>query len=348
MIAFSRGSVQAQNKPAQSKTKTGPDSLTFHPACLAFPELPEDELQALANDIKKHGLLNDITLLNKQILEGRSRYKACKIAGVKPRFEEWEGTGSPTEWVISQNLIRRHLTSSQRAVVALELLPLLEAEAKDRQRLSCGRGKKGVKKDTVSFGNGRAAEAAAKLTHSNFSYVAAAKAVKEQAPELLDDIRAGRLTIPDAKTLAKLPNAKRKNVRARLNGHPQNLKRLIREVELSAIKGQTFDKKACSTKGEIQILCGDCLKVMPAQIADRSVSVVVTSPPYNRGVQYNSYKDDLPFEKYLKWLEKGFHSGQAGNAGRRQLLLECRGFPQGAVARNEDSGSSCQVPRSAK
>jgi len=68
------------------KTKTESDSLTFHPACLAFPELPDDELQALAADIKKHGLLNDITLLDKQILEGRSRYKACKRAGVKPRF----------------------------------------------------------------------------------------------------------------------------------------------------------------------------------------------------------------------------------------------------------------------
>src|SRR5271166_4657172 len=86
MIAFSRGSVKTQNKP---KTKIESDSLTFHPACLAFPELSEDELQALAADIKKHGLLNDITLLNKQILEGRSRYKACKIAGVKPRFVEW-------------------------------------------------------------------------------------------------------------------------------------------------------------------------------------------------------------------------------------------------------------------
>ena len=198
--------------------------------------------------------------------------------------------GSPTEWVISQNLIRRHLTSSQRAVVALELLPLLEAEAKDRQRLSCGRGKKGVKKDTVSFGNGRAAESSRQTDALQFLLLAAAKAVKEQAPELLDDIRAGRLTIPGCQDVGEVAECKAKDVRARLNGHPQNLKRLIREVELSAIKGQTFDKKACSTKGEIQILCGDCSKVMPAQIADRSVSVVVTSPPYNRGVQYNSYR----------------------------------------------------------
>ena len=194
------------------KTKTKSKPLTFHPACLAFPELPKDELQSLAADIKKHGLLNAITLLNNQILEGRSRYKACKIAGVEPHFVEWAGTGSPTEWVISQNLIRRHLTSSQRAVVALELLPLLEAEAKDRQRLSCGRGKKGVKKSSNSTTNGRATETAARMTHSNFSYVAAAKDIKEHAPELLDGVRDGRLSIPEAKMLAKLPRPQRNGI----------------------------------------------------------------------------------------------------------------------------------------
>ncbi len=199
-----------------SKTKPKSDALTFHPACLAFPELPEDELQALAADIKKHGLLNDITLLDKQILEGRSRYKACKLARVKPRFVEWAGTGSPTEWVISQNLIRRHLTSSQRAVVALELLPLLEAEAKERKRLSCGRGKKSVQKLGHSSINGRAAESAARITHSNLFYVTSAKTIKKQAPELIDDIRDGRLTIPDANLLAKLPRPQRKGIRRQI------------------------------------------------------------------------------------------------------------------------------------
>jgi hypothetical protein len=51
------------------------------------------------------------------------------MAGVAPRFTEWPGGGSPVEWVIATNLHRRHLTASQRAVVALDILPLLEREA---------------------------------------------------------------------------------------------------------------------------------------------------------------------------------------------------------------------------
>jgi hypothetical protein len=34
---------------------------------------------------------------------------------------EWAGTSSPGEWLIATNMTRRHLTASQRAVVALDL-----------------------------------------------------------------------------------------------------------------------------------------------------------------------------------------------------------------------------------
>ena len=306
MIAFGskprcQEATKARNKAAtrssrHGKTKTKSDSLTYHPACLAFPELPDDELQALAADIKKHGLLNAITLLNKQILEGRSRYKACKIAGVKPRFVEWAGTGSPTEWVISQNLIRRHLTSSQRAVVALELLPLLEAEAKERMRLSCGRGKKGAKQIVHPFSNGRAAEAAARMTHSNLSYVTSAKTIKKQAPELIDDIRDGQLTIPDAKMLAKLPRPQRKGIQRQIeqgqlvNGSVRGrIEEMIQCGEGSDVRVQPATKplkvvprSSIDRRVRIEavtLIQGDCRKELK-KIASGGVDAIITDPLY--------------------------------------------------------------------
>ena len=127
----------------------------FHPACLLFPRLVDDELQALAEDIKLNGLLIPITTLKGEILDGRNRLEACEIAGVKPRFEEWTGEGSPLSWVVATNLVRRHLTASQRAVVAFDLLPMLEAEAKERQRLSSGTRTKGSQKVGDLFGQGQ-------------------------------------------------------------------------------------------------------------------------------------------------------------------------------------------------
>jgi len=195
----------------------------YHPACLLFPKLGDEELRELAADIKARGLLHDIITFQGQILDGRNRLAACEIAKVKPRFTEWAGEGSPVEWVISENLIRRHLTSSQRAVIALDLLPLLEAEAKERQRLSLGRGKKGVKKLGTSSANGRASQVAARITKTNSAYIEAVKSLTTSAPELVEEIRSGRIRVPQATELAKLPAAKRKQAIKRIeNGESVN------------------------------------------------------------------------------------------------------------------------------
>jgi len=48
----------------------------------------------------------------------------------------------------------------------------------------------------------------------------------------------------------------------------------------------------------------DCVSGLKENIEEKSVDVVVTSPPYNIGVNYGSYNDDMPREKYLSWIEE--------------------------------------------
>ena len=43
----------------------------------------------------------------------------------------------------------------------------------------------------------------------------------------------------------------------------------------------------------VRLFHGDCLDVLPV-LEPASVGVVVTSPPYNLGIKYRSYRDDLP------------------------------------------------------
>jgi hypothetical protein len=101
-----------------------------------FPLLPSEELRGLASDIRVHGLQNDIVLFSGKVLDGRNRLLACKLAGVKPRFREFKPNGiSPLAWVISQNLHRRQLTASQKAIVALEAEPMFAKELKENQRM---------------------------------------------------------------------------------------------------------------------------------------------------------------------------------------------------------------------
>jgi len=47
----------------------------------------------------------------------------------------------------------------------------------------------------------------------------------------------------------------------------------------------------------------DCIKGMNEVIPKNSIDIIITSPPYNIGVNYNTHKDDLPFEKYLDWMQ---------------------------------------------
>lgn len=45
----------------------------------------------------------------------------------------------------------------------------------------------------------------------------------------------------------------------------------------------------------------DCLKGMKL-LDEKSIDVIVTSPPYNIGIQYHSYDDKRPREEYLSWI----------------------------------------------
>jgi len=51
------------------------------------------------------------------------------------------------------------------------------------------------------------------------------------------------------------------------------------------------------------LFVGDCIEGMRKHVADASVDLVVTSPPYNLGVKYSSYSDKLSKDEYLKWTE---------------------------------------------
>uniref|UniRef100_UPI00359F78D3 DNA-methyltransferase n=1 Tax=Jeotgalibaca porci TaxID=1868793 RepID=UPI00359F78D3 len=51
---------------------------------------------------------------------------------------------------------------------------------------------------------------------------------------------------------------------------------------------------------DIELWQGDCLELMK-DIPDGSVDLIITSPPYNIGKSYKTYKDDLELKDYLNW-----------------------------------------------
>jgi site-specific DNA-methyltransferase (adenine-specific) len=70
-----------------------------------------------------------------------------------------------------------------------------------------------------------------------------------------------------------------------------------------------FDEVIGRRGGRTRFFHGDCLELM-AELEPQSVDVVVTSPPYNLGIRYNSYDDTLAPDAYLKWTD-GWIAGVA-------------------------------------
>lgn len=172
--------------------------LAFHPLADIFPMLPAGDLQALADDIAAHGLSQRITLHDGLILDGRNRYAACMAAGVEPQFEPFAGA-DPLAFVLSRNLHRRHLTPTQRAALAVDLLPRLEERAADRRAETQGRPSKLAANLPPVSEPREARQEAATLVGVGARYVSEAKAIATEAPELLAGMRDGSLTMQDAK-----------------------------------------------------------------------------------------------------------------------------------------------------
>lgn len=167
-------------------------SSRFHPLALLFPTIGTDELNELAADIKANGLREPITVMPEpdgRILDGRHRYLACERAGVAPRFRTFVGE-DPVAYVISANLRRRHLKESQRAMIAARLANLEE-----------GRPRATAQDYAVSQGQ------AAEMLGVSRRSVQSAKVVRDHgAPELVEAVEQGHVSVNVASHVAKRPH----------------------------------------------------------------------------------------------------------------------------------------------
>lgn len=57
------------------------------------------------------------------------------------------------------------------------------------------------------------------------------------------------------------------------------------------------------------LINGDCIKVM-SDIPEKSIDLIVTSPPYGVGIDYDTFQDDLEFDQYKTfsntWLREAY------------------------------------------
>lgn len=275
-----------------------------HPIANLIPDMTQQEYAELREDIRAQGLRQPITLWKENgatyLLDGRHRDRACDETKRGKHFAEFKGTRDQAlAFVISENLRRRHLTEPQRAMIAakLESMPPHRPTNKDAN-LHTSRAK-----------------AAQLLNVSERTVADAHKVQAKGAPALVAAVEQGKVAISTAAQLADAPPAEQAEIIARgekeIHAKSKALKaqhkaehREKRRNQLVALAAK-FQLKPPPADPFVEIICGDVRK-LDQYVEPASAQLVVTSPPYNVGIEYDGYHDNLPTNRYRTFLINAF------------------------------------------
>jgi 16S rRNA G966 N2-methylase RsmD len=228
-----------------------------HPAANVFPMIEGEQFDALVESVRQHGLMEPVWLTpDGTLLDGRNRMAACKAAGIEPTYRVYQGDDL-VDFIVRLNIHRRHLSAGQKALAAVDLLPIYEAETKrgrptnhqiipaDLQELPKHQRESTAKAANAVGSTGRA--------------VGQAKRVTQQAPDLAEQVRAGTLALDAAER-----QLKRRKVQAS-------------EQEARAIT--MVDVPADAQGKNWKLFAGD-FRDRLNDLPDGSIDLIVTDPPY--------------------------------------------------------------------
>lgn len=203
-----------------------------HEYAALFPMATDAELQEMAADIRQRGILCPIITLDGKVLDGRNRLRACEIAGATPRFQKYAGA-DPLADVVSWNLKRRHLTPSQQAGIGADVANMTKSDGGKIGAERQGKGAADLPIPAVSQAE------AAKMVGVSERLVRDAVKVKNAAPELHEEIKAGRMTV----------NAAKQEVKKR---EEQNHKPVMSKKQAAAMKPRVGLKYASLAIGNLE------------------------------------------------------------------------------------------------
>jgi hypothetical protein len=202
-----------------------------HPNADLFPELTGKDYADLKADIQAHGQREPIMLdrTGELLLDGRTRLRILKELGKPVKTERHTATplDSDADLIYSRNIMRRHLTADQRAMLAAKWGGAMREAAKERQKLHGGTAP-GVKntsgENTQSVPRTRkvlANKAGADVTENMMKET---EAVLKHAPEIAAKVSAGEVTL---KAASKIVKEKKKTSKP----HPRSIRSGPLEIE---------------------------------------------------------------------------------------------------------------------
>lgn len=166
----------------------------IHEAANIFPSMTEEEYEGLKADIQVNGQLEPIILYDWRILDGKHRNRACLELGIQPIYA-FRHIDDPIKYVVSQNLHRRHLNESQRAMVGARLANMRV-------------GNPDFANSENLPNNISQMEAAEMLNTSDRSIRDAKQVIQHGTPELVKAVDEGKIAVSLAEKITELSQEK--------------------------------------------------------------------------------------------------------------------------------------------
>jgi len=115
-----------------------------------LPPLTEEQKAELEKDIIKNGCLTPLVVWKNILVDGHHRYDICTKNNIPFDLTqvEFKDKLEAMEWAWSNQKNRRNLNKYELAQIALKFKPVIEGKAKENQKLSEGRGQKGLTKSS--------------------------------------------------------------------------------------------------------------------------------------------------------------------------------------------------------
>ena len=167
------------------------EDIRIHEFADSFPMPEGKEYKQLKSSIEAEGQQIPVIMHKRKLLDGRNRWQACRELGIPIKAVEWSGTGNLEDLIISLNLHRRHMTASQRAALAVKLLPALEQQAAER------RGARNDIREKIPL-CGKAVDLAGAKVVVSGKYVIKAEKIFNTSMEIYMKLLNGKLTISQA------------------------------------------------------------------------------------------------------------------------------------------------------
>lgn len=185
----------------------------IHPLAQKVPEMTPNEYRHLKESLQQTGQTAPIVIYQEEIIDGRHRLKACLELGFIPWIKEYDGDKPVAQYILSTN-IRRNLTKVQRhqmlADFAVEIIPQVEAEMKERQKSKPGRTDFVRGNPPKRNPEGRSRHVFMEATGASEEEAKMIKSIHDRAPELLGEVAKNGGLTPTEKEARRRSDSKPK------------------------------------------------------------------------------------------------------------------------------------------